>query len=584
MAIAEQLVAFSVTRTGLPRVFFGYRCKQIISLDKRLDIADGIKVKKLFFQHDGIHRGIEMVTSPFFYVGAALPHPDTRSPESLLRGFNGRMGRKLPKVVLPGYFAKLRSVTLEWIRRRNINPVSADEDFDFYEWVNSRKLTQKRRAEFIKIHEEIVAMEERNDRDELVHFKVKLFCKDEQYVDFKMNRGIYAREDVAKVFFGPAFHLIEEELYQQPEFIKHVPVKDRGNYIFNLLFADGAKYVATDYSAYECHFSAERMENCEFVLYEHMLCGNARGRHIYDVMKNVLQGKNKVFSRYFSGVVEARRMSGEMNTSLGNGFSNLMMMTETCLRIGLDWSEIIGVVEGDDGLFRFTGVSPTTEDFTVAGCDIKLNTYDRISDASFCGLLFDEVDRQVIKDPYDIITSIGLLTKQYAKARRGKKLALLRAKALSTIYQYPGCPIVAELSKYILRETKHIDMRSVIDKCNTFDSYHRERYLEALKQHQYQSDLTIGMGTRLLFNDLYGIPVDVQLRLENHFRNKVGLEPFNDVFLDYCMGTSNEMKHWQEYYELFSVVDGPHIDPHCVNVPDYKVAVSPNDTRPGSGS
>ena len=54
-------------------------------------------------------------------------------------------------------------------------------------------------------------------------------------------------------------------------------------------------------------------------------------------MREVIQGENRVFSKWFSGSVFARRMSGEMNTSLGNGFANLMMMTEVCLRIGMEW-------------------------------------------------------------------------------------------------------------------------------------------------------------------------------------------------------------------------------------------------------
>ena len=236
----------------------------------------------------------------------------------------------------------------------------------------------------------------------------------------------------------------------------------RGDYIFKRLYEEGAIYVATDYSAFECHFGKERMENCEFALYDHVLGSSVRGKIIVDIMREVLQGENQVRSRYFNGKVVARRMSGEMNTSLGNGFGNLMMMTDVCLSIGIDWGDIIGVVEGDDGLFRFRGKAPTKENFTACGCDIKLDQYSRISDASFCGLLFDEVDRQVIKDPYDIICSIGLLSKQYSKARRGKKLALLRAKALSTLYQYPGCPIIAEMSKHILRQTKHIDMTAIV--------------------------------------------------------------------------------------------------------------------------
>ena len=171
-------------------------------------------------------------------------------------------------------------------------------------------------------------------------------------------------------------------------------------------------------------------------------------------------------------------------------------------------------------------------------------------------MLFDEQDRQVIKDPYDIICSVGLLSKQYAGARRGKKLALLRAKALSTLYQYPGCPVVAEMSKYLLRMTKHIDMRNVIEKNKSYSQWERDRYFDALKGHLYDSEFVIGMGTRMLFAELYGMSVETQIRLENHFRSLVKLEPFRDVYIDYMIRYDDQTEHrrrWANYYELYSI-------------------------------
>lgn len=523
-------------------------------LDTKLDVADGISIKKEFYLKDGVFRGVELVTAPFFYHGAALPHPDTRSPEGLLRGYLGRMGRKLPPVTIPGYYERLAHTTRSWIDRRGIGQISPDDALSFEEWLETRNnYNAKRKDELRKINEEVVDLLERNDDGELMHFAVKLFCKDENYIDFKMNRGIYAREDVAKVFFGPACAKIEEILYAQPEFIKHIPVKDRGSYVFDRLFEEGARYVATDFSSYECHFNAARQESCEFVLYDHVLNPSARGRLVVRIMREVLQGENKIISRFFTGRVQARRMSGEMTTSLGNGFANLMMMTDVCRSLGIDWDDIIGVVEGDDGLFRFRGVAPTADDFRSCGCDIKLDAYDRISEASFCGLLFDETDKQVIKDPYDIMCSIGLLSKQYSNARKGKKLALLRAKALSTLYQYPACPVIAEMSKHILRQTKHIDMRNVVEKCKSFDQWDRERYFEALKNHQYDSDIAIGVGTRLLFSELYGMSIDTQLRLEEYFRTATTLEPFQDDYIDYVLSTSKTMSRWQAYYNTYGI-------------------------------
>lgn len=539
-----------------------------------MDVADGISIRKEFYVRDGIFRGVELVTAPFFYAGAALPHPDTRSPEGLLRGYLGRMGRKLPPITIPGYHERLAHTTRSWIKRRGIEQISPDDTLAFEEWLETRNnYNAKRKEELRKINTEIVDLLERNDKGELKNFKVKLFCKDENYIDFKMNRGIYAREDVAKVFFGPACAKIEEILYRQPEFIKHIPVKDRGTYVFDMLFEEGARYVATDFSSYECHFDAARQNSCEFILYDHVLQPSVRGRIVVAIMREVLMGDNKVFSKYFAGLVSARRMSGEMTTSLGNGFSNLMMMTDICLSLGIDWDDIIGVVEGDDGLFRFRGTAPTAADFRACGCDIKLDAYNRISDASFCGLLFDETDKQVIKDPYDIICSIGLLSKQYSNARSGKKLALLRAKALSTLYQYPACPVIAEMSKHILRQTKHIDMRNVVEKCKSYDQWDRERYFEALKNHEYDSDIAIGMGTRLLFSELYGMSIDTQMRLEKYFRTATTLESFQDDYIDYIISTSTTMSRWQTYYDKYGMDFEYALNHHSVHVPMDQIRV-----------
>ena len=86
------------------------------------------------------------------------------------------------------------------------------------------------------------------------------------------------------------------------------------------------------------------MQAVEFVLYTYMLQHVIGGEHILGIMKEVLCGKNIVQNRYLDCIIEARRMSGEMNTSLGNRFSNLMFMAIVCEKLGLNCN---GVVVGD---------------------------------------------------------------------------------------------------------------------------------------------------------------------------------------------------------------------------------------------
>jgi len=499
-------------------------------------------------------RCIEKTSIGCHFVGAALPHPDTRSRTGLIAGFFGRMGKPMPQVTVPDYYERLNATTKKFIEERGIHPFSEADDFDFDAWLAEKKYPKWRKDQLSIINNEIVDMFERNDAGELKNFKIKLFCKDEDYIDFKLNRGIYAREDVAKVFFGPYIAAIEAILYEQPEFIKHVPVARRGEYIMDMLYRDGGKYIQTDYSSYECHFDPQRMKNCEFVLYEHMLGNSPRGKFAVDIMSEVFMGNNRVFSKHFEAVVLACRMSGEMNTSLGNGFSNLMMMREVCESNNFD---CIGVVEGDDGLFVFGDMHPTTQDFVDRGCRIKLEVFRELSLASFCGLIFDESDRQVITDPLDILCSTGYTTKTYAFSKPSKKLALLRCKGLSLLHQYPSCPIVSEYARYILRCTKHIDTRSLVEKSRSFSLWEREQYMDAIKDKSYQSALEIGVNTRALVEEAYGIPFESQLRLENYFKSTNVIKPIEDPFILYLI--SERCPSWIEYWNTFRVECDPYI-------------------------
>lgn len=293
-----------------------------------------------------------------------------------------------------------------------------------------------RKEELRTINEEVIKPLADLTKKKRKYFLVDLFAKDENYVEFKHARGIYARDDVAKCYFGPFFKCIENQLYKHPAFIKHVPVDERAEYISEMLDVPGNVFIQTDYSSYESHFSPKLMKSCEFVLYEYMLRDVPRGLEGLWVMKTVLQGVNPIKNKFFSCVITACRMSGEMNTSLGNGFANLMLYSFQCSRLGI---EAVGVVEGDDGLFSAKpGKHPTTDMFTESGCIIKLNTFTSLSEASFCGLLFDETDKQIITDPVKVLLKFGWTTKQYAGARQNKLKSLMRVKAMSTLVQYGG--------------------------------------------------------------------------------------------------------------------------------------------------
>ncbi len=479
-------------------------------------------------------------------IGAVQPHVDTGDTDTQMLGLLKRMAAKMPPVTCPDFYPKLARFVKRWLRERNIQPLSVELDLGFKTWLEKTNYPEWRKVELRETHEKFIKLNHK-ERGKYVNFGVDVFTKDETYTDYKMARLIFARSDAAKCYFGPYFKAIEERIFDvetNPEFIKHVPVCERGRYIEQRLRIHGATYIATDYSSFEAHFSKELMEACEFIMYEHMLSELPEGPEVMKTIREQLGGVNRIKNRNFKGLVTACRMSGEMNTSLGNGFANLMLMSFACDQIG---QKLVGVVEGDDGLFAFPpGPRPTTEQLSSYGCNIKLVEHDELSTASFCGLIYDKEDKEVITDPLDVISTIGWLRRPYLHAHRKKQLAVLRAKGLSILCSYPACPIVSTLARKICDLTRGMDVRHIIDSRHT-TWWERERYAEMLAAPKfYNVKKEIGLGTRLLVEQMYGINVDMQRLVEEEIESWTELGPMHLYSLVRLCPPS-----WTSYYDTY---------------------------------
>jgi hypothetical protein len=350
--------------------------------------------------------------------------------------------------------------------------------------------------------------------------KVKSFVKREQYPEYKYARDINSRSDKFKVYSGPIFRAIEKSLFSMDYFIKKIPVADRPAYILELLGSGQGKFVATDYTSFEALFTEEIMRTVEMQLYEYMVRDIPGGQEWFSTISRILLGENICWFRDFSIKTRARRMSGEMCTSLGNSFSNLMFMLYVCESLG---STCVGVVEGDDGLFRVNGPVPTANDFARLGLRIKLVEHDEISTASFCGLIFDPTDRVNIRDPRDVLADFAWVDSRYARSRNSKLKTLLRCKALSLAHQYPGCPIISELAQYGLRVTSGIEVEHFVRNSPNLGWWDREILLAVLHKnipHREPPD-----NTRELVARLYDIPVDVQKSIETELSRMDTLHP-----------------------------------------------------------
>lgn len=473
--------------------------------------------------------------------GAACPHPDLSDTSTALEG---ALYRFCPKI--PGYeFHKteFRQFVQTWCES-NLTPLRPDTDVTVESWLEKANYNMARKAELLRKYRNI-----RNIYDPKNH-KVKSFIKDEFYPDYKHARAINSRADEFKCMTGPIFQKIGDALFARPEFIKKIPIHERPSYMIKRLYAEGAKYLTTDFSSFEAHFRKKVMEDCEFVLYDYMTQNLPEKDQFMWLVRNVIGGTNHIEFKNFQMQIEATRMSGEMNTSSGNGFSNLMFILYVCSKIP-GCSDPIAVIEGDDSLFRVFGTIPTTEDFAKFGLRIKLESHTDLCRASFCGMVFDIEEQNNVSDPREILATFGWTTQRYIRSKKSVHMTLLRCKALSLAYQYPSCPILSSLARRVLYLTRSHEVTKFVEKQGRFlyNLYDLELFKDADLRNRQGKLLFAepGIRTRKLVEDLYGITPEVQRHIENYFDSIEEIGPIrNKAILDMMPSK------WVDYYSRYS--------------------------------
>lgn len=426
----------------------------------------------------------------------APPHPDTGHGPTLLAGCEARFASSVPKLDRAA-LRRMKAFVTAFVERE-FTPIPADADVTLETWLEGTSYSAARKQELRETWDcSNRAVRFRKD------FENKNFMKKETYGQYKHARGINSRTDVFKCFSGPYFKLMETEVYKHPAFIKHVPQRKRPEYIIEMLGKYPGPWQETDYSQFEKHFTPEVLHSIEFVLYRHML---KNFPSVFSVISSALAGTNRCVNKFFTLEVLGRRMSGDMCTSLGNGFSNLMLAKFIAHEKG---GEITGVVEGDDGLF-FASVPMTSADFLKLGFTIKMLHHDDLLRTSFCGLVMSR-DLTTMTDPLKVLLNFGWTNSPLMGGGPKVLGGLLRAKALSLAYEHPKCPILCKLAVGVLAKTTQFTPRF------STDWYHQQRNAETLLfKEETKRMLEEGPSstTRRDFAAHYGIPVHIQLEVE----------------------------------------------------------------------
>jgi hypothetical protein len=430
---------------------------------------------------------------------------DSNDPTTVSCAFKQRLFRDTPKIDSKELLSFARFVG-KYVRSH----YDRVEPLGFEEWLEGTSYNEQRKEQLRKI---------RSD-DEFCRPTIKrcqhidTFVKTESYPEYKHARMINSRCDSFKVWSGPWFKAIEKMVYADHHFIKHVPVKDRPALINGLKQA-GLHYFETDYTSFEASFAPSLMRACECQLYSHAMGYTEDSKFL----NAVITGPNKMRTRSgCKATVRGRRMSGDMCTSLGNGFTNLMLALYFADKHGL---VLDGYVEGDDGIFATKDVLRSA-DFAKLGFNIKIKEVDDPCCASFCGMVFSD-SGEIIREPRDFLANFAW-TSSFINGSDKLMQQLLRAKALSCVYETPQCPIVGALARIALHNTTGVVPRFVSD------GYHVPHDVRNVPEFCPSNQ------TRELFEHLYGISVDAQLLIEDLITKEdmdgvaSALPPSNDMF------------------------------------------------------
>ncbi len=351
------------------------------------------------------------------------------------------------------------------------------------------------------------------------------FVKAEWYPEYKHLRGIHARPDIFKAVFGPVFKHIEHEVFSLPWFVKKIPVSERARVVGERFFGKWDLYASTDFTAFESLFDVKFMRAVERPLYFHMTRNLPNHQEWMDMYDEIICSKNVIDYQNFRMNVMGLRMSGEMNTSLGNGWSNYCIMSYVAAASGIKFD---GMFEGDDGILGLRG--KLREDlFSKLGLKVKLQYHSDLSTASFCGLIFDPEDCVIITEPKRVLATFGWAGAQYACAATSKLRQLLRAKSLSLAYCYSGCPIIQSLAHYGLRVTEGMSIDAVIQ--SERNMWVRQQYMDA--QRFGHTRRPVPQRTRDLMERVYGVTVQTQLEVEAYLDGRVGFDPLELPSIDF---------------------------------------------------
>jgi len=408
-------------------------------------------------------------------------------------------------------------------------PLDGVDSMRFVDYLATRdSFNQQRKHQYLDAYENIIP--DSRETDDVI----KQHLKDEWYPSKKFGRTINSRIDGFKVKIAEKVHLMEHAVFnsttgkirffkglvQELKKLKETGFNDSMPEVLHRHFG-GKKYIkVTDFSSFEKSFSPHVMRCVEMRVYRWLLRSH---RDVYHSLKQIMM-PNKIKNSYFTAKMRGTRMSGEMNTSLGNSLTNALIMYYICEQKGYELE--FGMVEGDDGIFCFTtGRMPCEADFAELGFSIKMKSARSFGESEFCGNVVSENSdgtKTLLASPQDFIRQFNWSYNPSACSQSSRHCCnLMYAKAFSYLFSYQRCPVIAPICRQILdRICGNVNINKVRRILQSNEFYFEVEIAGLLGAASYSLDyrdllVTPTVESRQLMESFFGMSV-----CEQHFHEK----------------------------------------------------------------
>jgi hypothetical protein len=392
------------------------------------------------------------------------------------------------------------------------------------QWLDDNKnYTLPRKRQLLTTYDKM--FQHHNERKKLTEkdYVCKSFIKDEFYEEPKCSRFINSRTDRFKIRVAPFVSKVEEQMYRIKYFVKNIDVRKLPHSLIKLR---KYKYILeTDYTSFESSFDPRYTDQVECQLWRFMFKNNPTvlddvmrcyyNTRTKDGLQSIRPRIEKLVNKKYHARCTGARMSGEMWTSLANGFSNLMNMLFLAEEHDL---KVDGFVEGDDGLFGMDEIKITPEDFESLGFKIKMKYNETLHNTNFCGNYFDETELNSLIPPEQITRFFWTSSQRYFKSSKTIKDELMRCKAMSMFIQGKHTPIAAVLAY------KTIQLLGPGKQRYERENIYWTKHIDDLAKDEKFELIPITWKSRVLYQELYNITVQEQLMAEQLLMKATSLD------------------------------------------------------------